>query len=131
MCPPPQKKHYRTNCADPSWKLILLSKGSHWIQDHPPLALAAIAADTRAPVAMKTFLCATKSEVHPTYMDMEMDGDCLEKKIRFSSSEAEAFCQCGVSGFFDDYTPENEHGNGNSSFLIGENAWFFHCHVRV
>lgn len=25
MCPP-QKKHHRTNCADPSWKLILLSK---------------------------------------------------------------------------------------------------------
>lgn len=25
MCPTP-KKHYRTNCADPSWKLILLPK---------------------------------------------------------------------------------------------------------
>eukprot|EP00434_Breviolum_minutum_P040212 symbB.v1.2.035729.t1/scaffold4881.1/size33497/2 len=33
-----------------------IKMSSHRIQDHPPLALAAIAADTRAPVAMKTFL---------------------------------------------------------------------------
>jgi len=32
-------------------------------------------------------------------MDMEMDDDGLAKKIRFRSSEAEAFCQCGVSVF--------------------------------